>query len=136
MLEDEIITASAQRTVLDRMRYRPQQWGTRSHWHSYAAHGGESWFGFTGVQQVGLGPDVLLVPLIGHTLGHAGIAIRGDRGWLLYAADAYFYYAEMDIERPRCTPGLEVYQVMMEKGSPLAAAEPKALARAGARARR
>jgi glyoxylase-like metal-dependent hydrolase (beta-lactamase superfamily II) len=115
MLADEISSASAQRTVLDRMRYRPQQWGTRSHWHSYAADGGESWLGFAGVQQVGLGPDVLLVPLIGHTLGHAGIAMRRDEGWLLYAADAYFYYAEMDVERPRCTPGLEFYQVMMEK---------------------
>jgi glyoxylase-like metal-dependent hydrolase (beta-lactamase superfamily II) len=115
MLGDEISSASAQRTWLDRMRYRPQQWTTRSQWRSYSMQAGETWYGFEGVQEVGLGPDVLLVPLIGHTLGHAGIAIRSDDGWLLYAADAYFFHAEMDHERPRCTPGLELYQTMMEK---------------------
>src|SRR3954470_6616347 len=58
--------------------------------------------------------DILLVPLIGHTMGHAGIAVRGDRGWVLQAADAYFWHAEMDA-RPRCTPGLRFYQRLMEK---------------------
>src|SRR4051794_22503694 len=59
-------------------------------------------------------PRILLVPLIGHTMGHAGIAVRGDRGWVLQAADAYFWHQEMDA-RPRCTPGLRFYQRMMEK---------------------
>jgi glyoxylase-like metal-dependent hydrolase (beta-lactamase superfamily II) len=58
---------------------------------------------------------VLLVPLVGHTLGHAGIAVRREQDWLFYAADAYFFHAEMDIVRPRCTPGLRLYQTMMEK---------------------
>lgn len=55
------------------------------------------------------------MPLIGHTLGHAGVAIRVPSGWLLYAADAYFYHAEMEATAPRCTPGLALYQTMMEK---------------------
>ena len=45
-----------------------------------------------------------MVPLPGHTPGHAGVAIDTPEGWLLHAGDAYFYRHEMD-RRPRCTPG-------------------------------
>jgi glyoxylase-like metal-dependent hydrolase (beta-lactamase superfamily II) len=62
----------------------------------------------------GVPPEILLVPLIGHTHGHAGVAVRRDEGWLLQTGDAYFYRHEMD-GRPRCTPGLRFYQWMMEK---------------------
>lgn len=116
LLADEVEDATARRTLLDRMRYRPQQWGTRAKWRTYRPSAGEPWFGFTHVTQLeGLGPDLLLVPLIGHTLGHAGIAVRRPSGWLLYAGDAYFYRGEMDISNPHCTPGLAAYQTLMEK---------------------
>lgn len=63
----------------------------------------------------GVPPEILLVPLAGHTLGHAGIALERTRGcWILQADDAYFYHAEMDLQRPRCTPGLRFYQWMMD----------------------
>src|SRR5215203_1383847 len=63
LLGDEIAAATAQRTLLDRMRYRPQQWaGTRSSWRAYAATSGERWFGFDCVRDLpGVGPDVLMV---------------------------------------------------------------------------
>lgn len=115
MLSAEVESAMAQRTLLDRMRYRPEQWSTRDQWRRYVSTSGDRWYGFEVVRELGLGPDVLMVPLIGHTLGHAGVAVRSDTGWLLYAADAYFYHAEMDPVRPRCTPGLTAYQTMMEK---------------------
>jgi glyoxylase-like metal-dependent hydrolase (beta-lactamase superfamily II) len=117
LLADEIAAATAQKTMLDRMRYRPQQWTvTRSKWQAHDVDGGERWYGFDRVRDLpGVGPDVLMVPLIGHTLGHAGVAVRHDGGWLFYAGDAYFYHAEMDLRRPRCTPGLRAYQTLMEK---------------------
>jgi len=116
LLADEIETALQRKTLIDRMRYRPAQWGTRANWRAHAPSGGERWFGFENVRDLGdVGPDVLMVPLIGHTLGHAGVAIRTSDGWLFYAADAYFYHAEMDLSNPHCTPGLEAYQTMMEK---------------------
>jgi glyoxylase-like metal-dependent hydrolase (beta-lactamase superfamily II) len=117
MLETEKTTALARRTLLDRMRYRPQQWSTRQNWRVYRAGVGEKWFGFDCVRDlIGVPPDILLVPLIGHTLGHAGVAIdRGFNEWLLQAGDAYFYHSEMDLERPYCTPGLRFYQRLMEK---------------------
>jgi len=108
--------ALAQKTWLDRQRFRPQQWSRREHWRTYLTERGESWFGFEGVQRLdGLPPELLLVPLIGHTLGHAGIAMGQGEHWSLLAGDAYFYHAEMDLERPWCTPGLRMYQTMLEK---------------------
>jgi glyoxylase-like metal-dependent hydrolase (beta-lactamase superfamily II) len=61
----------------------------------------------------GLPPEILLIPLAGHTRGHAGIAIDTPEGWLLHAGDAYFYRHEMD-SKGSCTPGLRAYQWMME----------------------
>ena len=116
LLADEVASALDRSTPIDRMRYRPQQWSTRPRWQTHSPSSGEPWFGFSNVRDLGeLGPDVLLVPLVGHTFGHAGVAIRTGEGWLFYAADAYFYHAEMDLSNPHCTPGLEAYQTMMEK---------------------
>ncbi len=59
-----------------------------------------------------------MVPLPGHTLGHAGVAIDTGSGWLLNAGDAYFFRGEMDLRRPHCTPGLAGYQRLMEMDHP------------------
>jgi glyoxylase-like metal-dependent hydrolase (beta-lactamase superfamily II) len=116
LLLQERDDAVAQRSWLDRQRYRPQQWSSRARWRVYRAGGGEGWFGFDCVRDLkGMPPDILLVPLLGHTLGHAGVAVRAQDGWLLQAGDAYFYHEEMDAQRPWCTPGLRMYQTMMEK---------------------
>lgn len=116
LLDVERDAALAQKSWLDRQRFRPQQWTDRRNWRVYPATGGDRWFGFDRVRPLdGLPPEIALVPLIGHTLGHAGVAIhRGDK-WLLQAGDAYFFHAEMDWRRPWCTPGLRFYQWMMEK---------------------
>jgi glyoxylase-like metal-dependent hydrolase (beta-lactamase superfamily II) len=53
--------------------------------------------------------------LIGHTLGHAAVAIRHGEGWRMLAGDAYFHYREMDLKEPWCTPGLRAYQWLMDK---------------------
>ena len=117
MLAAERDHAVQLKTWLDRQRFRPAQWGTRGRWQVHAtAAGGEPWFGFECVRDVaGLSSDVLLVPLPGHTFGHAGIAVRQASGWLLLAGDAYFHHREMDARRPWCTPGLRMYQTMLEK---------------------
>lgn len=115
MLGTESNDAARQATWLDRQRYRPQQWSSRKRWIGYDQLG-ESWFGFEAVRELrGLPPELLLIPLRGHTLGHAGIAVRDNAGWLLIAGDAYFDHDELDLENPTCTPGLRAYQWMMEK---------------------
>jgi glyoxylase-like metal-dependent hydrolase (beta-lactamase superfamily II) len=116
MLALERDHAVARRTWLDRQRFRPQQWSTRPKWRVYSATEGEAWFGFDRVSALdGVPPEIALVPLIGHTHGHAGVAIRGSDTWLLQAGDAYFYHGEMSPDRPHCTPGLRFYQWLMEK---------------------
>lgn len=93
---------------------RPQQWDDGVRWRDYGA-GGEPWFGFDCVRDLdGLPPEILLVPLIGHSWGHSGVAVRLPDRWLLHAGDAYFHIAEMHIESPYCTPGLRAYQRMIE----------------------
>lgn len=95
-------------------RYRPAQWDDVRDWQTYAG-GGEPWFGFDSVRSLdGLPPEILMVPLPGHTSGHAGVAIQSRDGWVLNAGDAYFYRRELDSDRRRCTPGLRLYQRMMD----------------------
>jgi glyoxylase-like metal-dependent hydrolase (beta-lactamase superfamily II) len=95
-------------------RYRPGQWDEVKRWKYYSASG-DPWFGFEAVRNLdGLPPELLLIPLTGHTRGHAGVAIQTPEGWLLHAGDAYFYRDEMNSPQPRCTPGLRAYQWMME----------------------
>jgi glyoxylase-like metal-dependent hydrolase (beta-lactamase superfamily II) len=114
LLGRERDAALARRTWLDRQRYRPQQWSTQPRWRVHEASSREPWFGFACVPPIE-GLDLALVPLIGHTLGHAGVAVRLESKWLFDAGDAYFYGGEMDVARPHCTPGLKFYQWMMEK---------------------
>ncbi|MFF3286460.1 MBL fold metallo-hydrolase [Streptomyces sp. NPDC003023] len=70
------------------------------------------WFGFPGVARPqGPACDLLLVPLPGHSAGHAGVAVRDDDGrWLLHAGDAYMYRGEIEHTPPLAHPVLEPVQ--------------------------
>ncbi|HEY8378539.1 MAG TPA: MBL fold metallo-hydrolase [Nannocystis sp.] len=115
LLAAEADAARHPANFLARQRYRPQQWGPGGPtWQTYTA-GGEPWFGFACVRDLaGLPPDILLIPLVGHTAGHTGVAVRDGSGWLLHAGDAYFYRGELDLESPTCPLGLRAYQSMMD----------------------
>lgn len=116
LMRQERDEALLQKSWLDRQRYRPAQWRDRSRWRVYQASEGERWHGFERARQLdGLPPEIALVPLVGHTLGHAGVAVESEGRWLLQAGDAYFHRHEMNIGQPRCPPGLRLYQWLMEK---------------------
>jgi glyoxylase-like metal-dependent hydrolase (beta-lactamase superfamily II) len=116
---EELNAATHRETWLARRRYRPQQWDRAVQWKTYVAHG-EPWFGFRCVRELdGLPPGILMVPLVGHTYGHCGVAVQDDDRWLLMAGDAYFFRDEIPQgrhrgETPRCPPGLRLYQRLME----------------------
>lgn len=115
MLARERAHADLQETWMDRQRFRPQQWSTREHWITYTPGTGSAWMGLTSVHDLrGVPPEILLIPLPGHTPGHAGVAVQSGTGWQLLAGDAYFHPDEMDLENPRCTPGLALYQRLLE----------------------
>ena len=115
LMQKEWTAATGPRTgFVSRNRYRPSQYDEVREWRCYGALG-EPWFGFEAVRDLkGLPPEILLVPLPGHTWGHAGVAIQRPEGWLLHAGDAYFYRGEMRQAKRHCTPGLRGYQNMME----------------------
>jgi len=115
VMEKEFADATGPRKgFVPRHRYRPAQFNEVRNWRRYGATG-EPWFGFDAVRGLeGLPPEILMVPLPGHTWGHAGVAIQRPEGWLFYAGDAYFYRGEMRQAKRECTPGLRGYQTLME----------------------
>jgi glyoxylase-like metal-dependent hydrolase (beta-lactamase superfamily II) len=114
LMSAELDAAKHRRGFVATRRYRPLQWDEGISWRPYRA-GGERWFGFEAVRGLeGLPPEILLVPLHGHTQGHAGVAVQGPEGWRLHAGDAYFYCDEVRRPERRCTPGLRAYQRLME----------------------
>ncbi|PZN97217.1 MAG: MBL fold metallo-hydrolase [Alphaproteobacteria bacterium] len=112
--EREVADAGRGGNFVGTRRYRPQQWDTVENWRLYPMGGGERWFGFDTVRGLdGLPPEILLVPLPGHTWGHSGIAVDTPQGWLLHAGDAYFHRGEIGGDY-HCPPGMRGYQRMME----------------------
>jgi glyoxylase-like metal-dependent hydrolase (beta-lactamase superfamily II) len=106
----EHTAALAPQTLLDRTRYRPIQW---AHGPDWALHGigGAPWEGFSCVRDLpGLPPEILMVPLPGHTLGHCAVAVAWGEGWLVHAGDAYFHQAQLG-PSPSSTPvGAQVFE--------------------------
>jgi glyoxylase-like metal-dependent hydrolase (beta-lactamase superfamily II) len=81
-----------------RGRYISEQWQHGPDWKFYG-EGGEDWFGFKGVRALGdREPDILMIPLPGHTPGHCGIAVRGRDKWLLHAGDSYFFHGQLQAQ--------------------------------------
>jgi glyoxylase-like metal-dependent hydrolase (beta-lactamase superfamily II) len=79
-------------------RYISEQWKHGPDWKFYG-DGGEDWFGFKGVRALGdREPDILMIPLPGHTPGHCGIAVRGKDKWLLHAGDSYFFHGQLQVQ--------------------------------------
>lgn len=113
VLLDEYEAAMARRTLNEKSRYMQVDWAHRPRWTLHRPDG-ERWFGFERVRQIqGLPPEVLLIPLRGHTRGHCGVAVETPEGWLLHAGDAYFFDRELDLERPWCPPGLATFQRLL-----------------------
>jgi glyoxylase-like metal-dependent hydrolase (beta-lactamase superfamily II) len=90
--------------------YRPIQWAHGPRWSTYDVDG-DRWFGFRAVRVVpGTDSDIVLVPLIGHTEGHCGVAVKTANGWLLHAGDCYFSQRELELSNPREAVGSGLFQ--------------------------
>ncbi|WP_326566505.1 MBL fold metallo-hydrolase [Amycolatopsis rhabdoformis] len=91
-------------------RYRSVQFAHGPQWIEHTDTG-DDWFGFSAAQEIL--PDVALIPLAGHTLGHAGVAVNTDTGWLLNAGDAYFSHSEIDTPGS-IPPGLALFERLVQ----------------------
>ncbi len=94
----------------ERLRYTGVHWEHGPKWVTHRSDGGDKWFGFESVRILpGLDVELALVPLIGHSRGHTGVAINGDDGWLLHCGDAYFNHGEVQTPSS-CPPVLRFFQ--------------------------
>ncbi len=104
------LAAGLRPKIDERLRYiGGAHWKHDPQWVEHD-EGGDEWFGFDSVRILpGLDTEVLLVPLLGHSRGHTGVAIRNGEGWMLHCGDAYFNSGEM-AEPPSCPPMLRFFQ--------------------------
>lgn len=107
VLQSERQAAIQRRTLIEKMRYLPTQFSHEVRWQTYEPHQGEKWFGFEAVRALkGLPDELLLIPLLGHTRGHSGVALQTSAGWLLHCGDAYFHHGQVKQAIPFCPPAL------------------------------
>jgi glyoxylase-like metal-dependent hydrolase (beta-lactamase superfamily II) len=108
------LAAALNPSLRDRPRYRRAHIGHGPRWVEHRSEaGGDRWFGFESVRILpGLDVEVALVPLIGHSLGHTGVAVNSGEGWLLHCGDAFFNHGEMATP-PTCPPMLTVFQRLL-----------------------
>lgn len=95
--------AAMKPSSVERMRYRPSQWKHPPRWALNEVGDDEQWFGLPAIRDLeGLPPEIVVVPLYGHTRGHVGVAIDTGTGWLLHAGDSYLTQLQFN----RLLPGL------------------------------
>lgn len=91
VLEAERDAALHPNSLAERHRYRQPHWAHGPKWEVYAAQG-EPWRGLPAVRGLrGLPPEILMIPLPGHTRGHAAIAVETPGGGVVHCGDAYFH---------------------------------------------
>lgn len=100
-------------TLAERHRYRAAQYEHGVDWVRHSVHG-ERWNGFDGVRLlVDRDAEVLLVPLAGHSRGHAGVAVHDGDRWLLHCGDAYFNRHEVQSARLGGPLGLALFRNLL-----------------------
>ncbi len=99
-------------SLRNRPRYPSSHFAHGPKWRPHDA-GGDAWFGFESIRVLpGVDPEILMIPLAGHSPGHSGIAVRDGDAWLLHCGDAYFHRTEIETP-PSCPPGLVAFQRLM-----------------------
>jgi len=112
--EVHVLAAELAEALHPRLRERARyvggaHWRHGPRWVEHGA-GGDDWFGFESVRILpGVDAEVLLVPLLGHSRGHTGVAIKRDEGWLLHCGDSYFHHGEVS-SPPSCPPVLRLFE--------------------------
>jgi glyoxylase-like metal-dependent hydrolase (beta-lactamase superfamily II) len=80
----------------EKMRYRTAQWAHGPLLTEHAAVG-EQWRGFAAGKELDeIAAGIVLIPLPGHTRGHAGVAVDAGHRWVLHSGDAFYDAAILD----------------------------------------
>ena len=67
--------------------FYPGHWAHGPNWVVHELKG-EKWYDFDAIRLDGFEPEIWLIPLTGHTPGHAAVAVKREQGWVLYGSDA------------------------------------------------
>lgn len=104
-------------SLRDSLRFRKAHFEHGPKWviHSEPV---ETWYGFQAIRPIA-GVDLLMVPLIGHTRGHVGVAVKqgSDSGkkWLLHCGDAYFHRSEVALKHEDPMPaGVAFFEKLVQ----------------------
>jgi glyoxylase-like metal-dependent hydrolase (beta-lactamase superfamily II) len=96
------------RGPIERNRYCQAHFSHGPEWEIHVTRGTNKWFGFPEIVPLpNFEPDLLMIPLMGHSQGHCGIAVRDEGGWLLHAGDAVFVATDLDPVEPGVPLGIE-----------------------------
>ena len=99
-------------SLKERPRYLKHLFAHGPNWHPHDVDGDE-WMGFEAVRALpGIDPEILIVPLPGHTRGHSAVAVKSGDGWLLHCGDAYFHRGQVQTPA-KCPPGLRAFQAIV-----------------------
>lgn len=95
----ELRTAQARRRLPERLRYRRPHVEAITSFQTYDGTG-EELLGLPTAHPILGVEDVWLVPMPGHSIGHAGVAVRtSNRGWLFHAGDSFYHRAALSPSR-------------------------------------
>jgi glyoxylase-like metal-dependent hydrolase (beta-lactamase superfamily II) len=74
---------------LRRLFYDRSHWRHGPRWRIHDAVEPGAWFGFDAIEILEIrSARVLIVPLVGHSPGHTGVAVETPDGWLFHCGDA------------------------------------------------
>lgn len=80
----------------NKIRYKIEQFKDHRYWNFIEPQFSDRWFNFKQVQGFKIFQDeILMIPLLGHTEGHCGIAIKQQNNWLLFCGDAYYSHRQL-----------------------------------------
>jgi glyoxylase-like metal-dependent hydrolase (beta-lactamase superfamily II) len=105
---------SAPRTRHERNVYRRVQWSHGPRWAPHATDG-ETWNGFAAVRAVpGLEPEFLLLPLPGHTRGHAAVVVQDADRVIVHAGDLYMHRDQLHAANATPPLALRVFHRLID----------------------
>lgn len=101
-------------SLRERVRYPPCHFEHGPRWRIHqTGRGGDEWFGFESIRVLeGVEPEILLIPLAGHSAGHTAVAVRDGAGWMLHCGDAYFNRSEIATP-PSVAAGIGVFERLL-----------------------
>ena len=80
----------------EKVRFRATQWAHGPMLTEHTADG-EPWRGFAAAKELDeIAGGIVLIPLPGHTRGHACVAVDAGHRWVLHCGDAFYHRAALD----------------------------------------